>query len=139
MSTRVAKPLSDRRSSYTGADMRLVDYTLAKRAKLTELRGGRLARTDVCDAHPELLRAARNVGERTPVPCPVCAEESLVHVTYVFGDALHQRSGRVWPRDGLADLHRSLDEVACYVVEVCTTCCWNHLAQRYLLGRRHVG
>ncbi len=43
--------------------MRLVDYTLAKRAKLTELRGGRLSRDDVCDAHPELLRAARNVGE----------------------------------------------------------------------------
>jgi hypothetical protein len=25
------------------------------------------------------------------------------------------------------------------VVEVCTGCYWNHLAQRYLLGRRHVG
>jgi hypothetical protein len=32
-----------------------------------------------------------------------------------------------------------MDEVACYVVEVCTACNWNHLAQRYLLGRRHVG
>jgi Family of unknown function (DUF5318) len=119
--------------------MRLVDYTLAKRATLSELRGGRLSRHDVCDAHPELLRAARNLGEWSPSPCPVCEEASLVHVTYVFGDALHQRSGRVWPRDGLADLHRSVDEVACYVVEVCTACYWNHLAQCYLLGRRHVG
>jgi hypothetical protein len=119
--------------------MRLVDYTLAKRAKLTELRGGRLSRDEVCDAHPELLRAARNVGERTPTPCPVCAAEPLVHVTYVFGDALRQANGRVWPRNGLADLHRSMDEVACYVVEVCTACYWNHLAQRYLLGRRHAG
>jgi hypothetical protein len=57
----------------------------------------------------------------------------------VFGDALRQANGRVWPRNGLADLHRSMDEVACYVVEVCTGCYWNHLAQRYLLGRRHVG
>ena len=88
---------------------------------------------------PELLRAARNVGEQTPTPCPVCAAEPLVHVTYVFGDALRQANGRVWPRNGLADLHRSMDEVACYVVEVCTACYWNHLAQRYLLGRRHVG
>ncbi len=119
--------------------MRLVDYTLAKRAKLTELRGGRLSRTEVCDAHPELLRAARNVGESTLVLCPVCAESSLVHVTYVFGDALRQDSGRVWPRDGLAALHRSVEEFACYVVEVCTACYWNHLARRYLLGRRHVG
>ena len=119
--------------------MRLVDYTLAKRAKLTELRGGRLSRDDVCDAHPELLRAARNVGEEIPTPCPVCAAEPMVHVTYVFGDALRQANGRVWPRNSLADLHRSMDEVACYVVEVCTACYWNHLAQRYLLGRRHVG
>ena len=87
----------------------------------------------------ELLRAARNVGEQTPTPCPVCAAGPLVHVTYVFGDALRQANGRVWPRNGLADLHRSMDEVACYVVEVCTACYWNHLAQRYLLGRRHVG
>ena len=71
--------------------------------------------------------------------CPFCEAEPLVHVTYVFGDALRQANGRVWPRNSLADLHRSMDEVACYVVEVCTACYWNHLAQRYLLGRRHVG
>jgi hypothetical protein len=119
--------------------MRLVDYTLMKRATLREFRLGRLTRSDVCDAHPELLRAARNVGERNPTPCPVCAEASLANVTYVFGDALRHESGRVWPSAGLPALHRSLDEVACYVVEVCTNCNWNHLAQRYLLGRRHAG
>ena len=36
-----------------------VDYTLAKRALLRDFRGGILSRFDVCDAHPELLRAAR--------------------------------------------------------------------------------
>jgi len=110
-----------------------------KRATLRELRRGRLSRNDVCDAHPELLRAARNVGEVVHAPCPVCAEASLVNVTYVFGDALRHQSGRVWPSAGLAALHRSLDEVACYVVEVCTSCYWNHLNQRYLLGRSHAG
>ena len=119
--------------------MRLVDYTLAKRATLTDLRGGRVSRDEVCDAHPELLRAARNVGEAVRTPCPVCSAPSLVHLTYVFGDALRQDSGRVWPRERLLALHRSLDEFACYVVEVCTGCNWNHLVQRYLLGRRHVG
>ena len=83
-------------------------------------------------------RPATSASRRRP-PCPVCEAEPLVHVTYVFGDALRQANGRVWPRTGLADLHRSMDEVACYVVEVCTACYWNHLAQRYLLGRRHVG
>ena len=119
--------------------MRLVDYTFVKRATLRDFRGGRLSRQEVCDAHPELLRAARNVGEAAMAPCPVCGETSLVHVTYVFGDSLRQLSGRVWPTDGLADLHRSVDECACYVVEVCTGCFWNHLTQCYLLGRRHAG
>jgi Family of unknown function (DUF5318) len=119
--------------------MRLVDYTLMKRATLRDLRRGRVSRDDVCDAHPELVRAARNVGELIRTPCPVCAEDSLVSVTYVFGDALRNQSGRVWPSAGLAALHRSLDEFACYVVEVCTSCNWNHLTQRYLLGRRHAG
>jgi|SRR5262245_42475377 uncharacterized protein DUF5318 len=119
--------------------MRLVDYTLRKRATLSDLNDGRLSRREVCDAHPDLIRAARNVGEPTAKPCPVCDGARLVHVAYVFGDALRQDSGRVWPRARLAALHRALDEFNCYVVEVCTACGWNHLIQRYLLGRRHVG
>ena len=87
--------------------------------------------TPSCSGRPQRRRA-------DPDPCPVCAAEPLVHVTYVR-DALRHANGRVWPRTGLADLHRSMDEVACYVVEVCTACYWNHLTQRYLLGRRHVG
>lgn len=118
--------------------MQLVDYTLAKRATLRELRGGRVTRRDVCDAHPELLRAARYAGEPTSLDCPVCEESRLVHVTYVFGAALRRDSGRVWPRASLGELHRSLEEFDCYVVEVCLDCSWNHLVQRYVLGRRHV-
>ena len=92
---------------------------------------------DVCDAHPELLRAARNVGEQTD-PLLGLRGRAAGSRTYVFGDALRHANGRVWPRTGLADLHRSMDEVACYVVEVCTACYWNHLTQR-CSGRRHVG
>ena len=40
-----------------------VDYALARRAVLRDLRTGKRDRLDVCDAHPELLRAARNIGE----------------------------------------------------------------------------
>jgi len=119
--------------------MRLVDYTLAKRATLAGLRGGRLSRRDVCDAHPDLVRAARNVGEAARGPCPVCAKDTLVHVTYAFGDALAHRSGRVWSSAAVADLRTAVDEFACYVVEVCPECAWNYLVQRYLLGRRHAG
>ena len=51
---------------------RHTDYALARRAVLRDLQRGRVARLDVCDAHPELIRAARNVGERAPDDCPVC-------------------------------------------------------------------
>ncbi|HEX2578535.1 MAG TPA: DUF5318 family protein, partial [Aquihabitans sp.] len=51
-----------------------IDYRLARQAVLSELRKGRVARHEVCDAHPELVRAAREVGEATSITCPVCEE-----------------------------------------------------------------
>src|SRR5579884_3122261 len=65
-----------------------VDFRLARRAVLSELRKGRLGRSDVCDAHPELMRAARSIGESASEPCPVCEEHDLVLVSYVFGPGL---------------------------------------------------
>ena len=48
----------------------VTDYALARRAVLRDFRSGALTRLDVCDAHPELMRAAQNigVGMRRPVP-----------------------------------------------------------------------
>src|SRR5947208_14393263 len=40
----------------------ITDYTLAKRAGIAEFRRGGLTRLDICDAQPELMRAARNIG-----------------------------------------------------------------------------
>jgi hypothetical protein len=115
-----------------------VDYRLARRAILAELDRGRLGRGDVCDAHPELLRAGRNVGEPVDGDCPVCALPSLRNVSYVYGDALRQANGRCVT--SLAELERmgaAYDEFAHFVVEVCVDCGWNHLQRRELRGRRH--
>ena len=66
-----------------------VDYRLARAGVLAEYRKGRLARHEVCDAHPELLRAARDyIEESTQLDCPVCEEEKLKLVSYVFGSYL---------------------------------------------------
>ena len=93
------KPLGGRR-----AELGVIDYTLAKRALLRDARIGVLGLTDVCDAHPELMRAARHVGEPTNNDCPVCAKEKLVLLAYVYGDGLKADSGRVWSHpDGPAD------------------------------------
>jgi hypothetical protein len=108
-----------------------VDYTLAKRALLREFRVGLLSRLDICDAHPELLRAARYVGVPASRACPVCKREDLRLLAYVYADGLKDDNGRVWELQkalALAAAHRG---GACYVVEVCTGCSWNHLSRSY--------
>ncbi len=65
-----------------------VEYRLARNAVVREFRRGRLSRLDVCDAHPELLRAARNLGRAIADACPICDDQALVDVTFVFGSRL---------------------------------------------------
>ena len=116
----------------------VVDYTLARRAALASLRRGSLDTSDVCDAHPELLRAARNIGEDVVTPCPVCSHDSLRSVRYVYGDELKHNSGRVvYPEEWLSELAGAHDSFTCYVVEVCVDCSWNHLVRSYMAGRRY--
>jgi Family of unknown function (DUF5318) len=109
----------------------VVDYTLAKRALLREFRSGLLSRLEICDAHPELMRAARYLGSKATRPCPVCQKEELRLLAYVFGDKMDRDNGRAY------DLQEGLTIAAgrrgtCYVVEVCTYCSWNHLSEAFL-------
>jgi len=117
---------------------RHIDYALARRAVLRDLRRGSLARLDVCDAHPELVRAARHIGEPAGQPCPVCEARRLAFVSYVYGDGLRHANGRcIVNDDELARLAAAHDEFTRYVVEVCPDCGWNFLTRRELHGRRH--
>jgi uncharacterized protein DUF5318 len=111
-----------------------VEYQLARNAVVREFRRGRLSRLDVCDAHPELLRAARNLGRTMPAPCPICEEDALVDVTYVFGSRLPSGGRCVATETELARYRRRKDPVVCYVVEVCTGCSWNHLLRMFPAG-----
>jgi hypothetical protein len=111
-----------------------VDYTLAKRSVLRDLRAGRVSRMDVCDAHPDLVRAARYSGDRTFESCPVCRSGELLLVAYAFADELKKENGRVWPRDDIAPLGK-FREARLYTVEVCPDCSWNHLRSAIALGR----
>jgi hypothetical protein len=109
-----------------------VDYTLAKRALLVQMRTGLLSRADICDAHPELLRAARNVGEGSRRDCPVCQQTKLRLLAYVYGDGLKENNGRVWPLDVGLSMAADRPGSWCYVVEVCTECQWNHLSEAFV-------
>lgn len=113
-----------------------IDYRLARNALLKEFRRGRLSRLDVCDAHPELIRAARHIGKPTDELCPICEDGVVVHVSYGFGPHLPASGQTFVNGTELARLTRRAGEVACYVVEVCPDCRWNHLARTYIAGRR---
>jgi Family of unknown function (DUF5318) len=112
----------------------VVDYGLARRATIASVLAGRATMTDVCDAHPYLLRAAKFHGEATDRLCPICRSAKLTHVTYVYGDQLGRYEGRVKQGQELAEMAAEYGEFQVYVVEVCQSCAWNHLASSYVLG-----
>ncbi len=111
-----------------------IDYRLARHSVIAEFRKGRLAKHEVCDAHPELRRAARQVGEQTSQPCPICDEGNVVLVSYVFGPRLPAHGRCVTTKAELRALAKRAGNFACYVVEVCPACSWNHLARTFLLS-----
>jgi Family of unknown function (DUF5318) len=116
-----------------GAD---VDYRLARNVVVSEFRKGRLSRLDVCDAHPELLRAAINVGEESREDCPICEEVRVRLVSYAFGTRLPASGTCVNSKAELARLAKGGRSVTCYVVEVCPACSWNHLARSFTVVPR---
>jgi len=113
--------------------MGVVDYTLAKRALLREFRRGLTSRLEICDAHPELVRAAKHLGKEANRSCPVCDKEELRLLAYVYADGLKDDNGRAFRVDEGLSIAAAQPGSACYVVEVCLGCCWNHLAEAFVV------
>ena len=110
-----------------------IDYRLARQSVLSEFRKGRIAKHEICDAHPELARAARELGEKTSLTCPVCAQTQVVLVSYVFGPRLPAFGRCITTKKELQAIAKRSGNFSCYVVEVCPECSWNHLARTFLL------
>lgn len=119
-----------------GDGVGVVDHRLARRALIDEYRRGRLARHQVCDAHPELVRAARTIGRQTNSVCPICGDAKLVLVTYAFGPRLPAHGRCITATRELHDLNRRAEQYQAYVVEVCPECSWHHLLRMLPLGGR---
>ena len=112
----------------------VVDYALRRRSLLAEVYSGRTGVTEVCDANPYLLRAAKFHGKTSQVMCPICRKEQLTLVSWVFGDHLGAVSGSARTAEELVLLAVKFTEFSVHVVEVCRTCSWNHLVKSYVLG-----
>ena len=114
----------------------VVDHRLSRRHLINEYHRGRLRQDQVCDAHPELLRAARNVGTPATIACPICRLQELRLITYVFGARLPSHGRCVSTAAELAKLNARPDELTAYVVEACVSCRGHHLLRVLPVGAR---
>jgi len=113
------------------------DYRLQRRAVLAALRSGARSRDDVCDAHPDLVRAGIHIGHHLADDCPVCDAATLRHVSYVFeGKGRRSAGGRAVPRESLARQAERYGDLTVYTVEVCVSCHWHHLWESFQLLAR---
>lgn len=114
-----------------------IDYRMARRATLRDVRAGLRTPEEVCDAHPGLVRAGRHIGEGVAEDCPICEDGGdLRRVTYVFHDkGRPSQSGRAVRREQLAAEAERYGALNVYSVEVCPDCHWHHLMESFWLRR----
>ena len=124
------------RGDLRGAARGVVDHRLARRHLINEFRRGRLRQDQVCDAHPELIRAANNVGTESRSTCPICQKAKLRLVTYVFGSRLPSHGRCVSTAKEMAALNQRAEDLTAYVVEACVECKWHHLLRVLPVGGR---
>lgn len=111
-----------------------VSYRLSRQSVVNQYRSGELSRSEACEVHPQLVRAAREVGTPTADDCPICDRDRLVHVTYVFGPRLPKHGRCITLRGELRRIAKRQGTFVAYVVECCNTCSWNHLVRRFVLA-----
>ena len=111
-----------------------VDYRLRRRRLLADVEAGVISRAEACDAHPDLLRAARNAAPPLGRSCPLCPDGDLRIVGYVFGPRMGSGGKCVLSDVELQRVAQRNGSFVAYEVEVCPKCGWNHLIRRYPLG-----
>ena len=124
------------RGAPSGAPTGVVDFRLPRNGVVKAYKQGRLTRLDVCDAHPELIRAAKNVGTESTVTCPICEATNLRLVTYVFGARLPAHGRCVSTATEMATHDRRREAASAYVDEACIECHWHHLRRVVPIGGR---
>lgn len=112
-----------------------IDYRMARRALLRDVASGLRSVPDVCDAHPDLVRAGRNIGSPVDDDCPICEQSQLRHVTYVFTGRGGRKGecGRAVRREALRAHAERHGDLNVYTVEVCAGCHWHHLLESFWL------
>ena len=110
-----------------------LSYMLERNRALKNYEKGDTSIHEVCDAHPELLRAAQNYSRPSQEACPICDDDTLTVVAYVFGPRLPSHGRCVNSSKDLDRIRKRKGKFTCYEVEVCTKCSWNHLTKSFPL------
>jgi hypothetical protein len=112
----------------------IIEYRVQRNALVRQVHEGQKMVEDLCDAHFNLIRAAKGVGRLMGELCPVCSKEELRQVVYVFGDKLSASGVCPISKADLRRLERRELPVTCYAVEVCVGCKFNHLLRKWHAG-----
>ena len=112
-----------------------VDYRLARERLLNAWADGLMATDLICDAQPMLRRNAEHCGEKTNIDCPVCNQEKLSNVMYVFGPRLPSHGRCISVSGELDRINKRSGEFTGYLIEVCIKCGWNHMIRSMTLGK----
>jgi len=110
-----------------------ISYLLERNNLLEKYSLGEVSIHDICDAHPELIRAAHNYSIPIEACCPICEDSTLVKVSYVFGPRLPSHGRCVNTKKDLDRIRKRKGTFTCYEIEVCTKCSWNHLSKAFTL------
>ena len=108
-----------------------IDYRLQRNRLLNDIQAGTTSTNDVCDAHPELLRVAKNAAEPLGETCPICAAKQLRVVGYVFGPRLGASGKCVLNGAELLRITQRQGVFNIFEVEVCPDCGWNYRLRSY--------
>lgn len=110
------------------------DYRMRRRATLQAVHDGQQSREEVCDAHPDLIRAGTYIGVVSSEACPICDEAGIRLVDYAYPRLSNGRSlGGAVRRDDLPRRVTRYGELDVFEVEVCVNCHWHHLRVSYVL------
>lgn len=108
-----------------------ISYRFMRERVIEEARTNPILRSEMCDAHPMLLRAASAVGEPASRLCPFCDHKELVLLRYAFGPRLPAEGRCLENAADQERLSRRAGSFTCRVVEVCCSCSWNYMISSY--------
>ncbi|MBP3088224.1 hypothetical protein EML15_03555 [Corynebacterium sp. sy017] len=113
----------------------VISHKLQRLQVLQAWRGGHIRREEICDADFILVTAAQHHGFSAPYQCPICANNQLLFVYWVYGDELGRISSSARTLKEIQEYVEKGKSFSIHTVEVCPVCRWNHVLEEAVATR----